>query len=256
MFRVVLPIVMVVMTLAAAGCDRLGRETFEYEEELYLAIDGSAVVTVSASEAALVALRGIDLRVGTHDRPDRAALRAFFNGPGIVLRTPTYSRRHGRRFVHVTLEVDDVRQLPRLAPFAWSTYRFDREGDALVFRQRVGPPVGVDIRDPTWTGRERVAFRLHVPSRVLFENATTDVERGNIVAWIQPLSQRLEGVPIDLEVRMEPQSILRNTLLLFVATILAAAATFAVVIWWVVRRGRRTGVPKSAAAGPDGPALP
>jgi hypothetical protein len=63
-------------------------------------------------------------------------------------------------------------------------------------------------------------------------------------------------VPIDLEVRMEPQSILRNTLLLFVATIVAAAATFAVVIWWVVRRGRRTGVPKSAAAGPDGPALP
>ena len=76
------------------------------------------------------------------------------------------------------------------------------------------------------------------------------------ILQIQPLLQRLEGVPIDLEVRMEPQSILRNTLLLFVATIVAAAATFAVVIWWVVRRGRRTGVPKSAAAGPDGPALP
>jgi hypothetical protein len=130
------------LTLVAAGCTRLMRETFEYEEEITLAIDGSAVVTLSASEPALVALRGIALKTGPHVRPDRAALRAFFDGPGVVLRTPTFSRRYGRRFVHVTLEVADVRQLPRLAPFAWSTYRFAREGDALVFRQAVGAPSG------------------------------------------------------------------------------------------------------------------
>jgi len=238
-FRTFRLVLLLALTIVAAGCSRLMRETFEYEEDITLAIDGSAVVTLSASEAALVALRGIDLKTGTHVRPDRAALRAFFDGPGVVLRTPTFSRRYGRRFVHVTLEVADVRQLPRLAPFAWSTYHFTREGDALVFRQAVGAPSGKAVSGTGWLGSERVAFRMHIPSRVLWENATTDVERGNIVAWIQPLSQRLAGVPMDLEVRMEPQSILRTTLLLFVGTIAAAATTFIVVIWWVVQRGRK-----------------
>jgi hypothetical protein len=82
---------------------------------------------------------------------------------------------------------------------------------------------------------------MHIPSRVVYENATSDVERGNIVVWVQPLAERLAGVPIDLEVQMEAESILRHTLLLFGATIAAAGATFAVVIWWVVRRGRRAG---------------
>jgi hypothetical protein len=243
MVRVVSLAIVLVIAWSAAGCGRLLRERFEYEEEVTLSINGSAVVTVSASEAALVALRGINLQTGVHARPDRAALRAFFSGPGVVVRTPTFSRRDGRRFVHVTLEVADVRQLARLAPFSWSSYRFDREGDVLVFRQFVGPPStkpsSTTLSDAGWVGTERVAFRMHVPSRVLFENATTDVERGNIVAWVQPLSERLAGVPLELEVRMESQSILRNTLLLFVGTIAAAALTFFVVIWWVVRRGRR-----------------
>jgi hypothetical protein len=230
---------LLVVALATSACGGLMREQFEYEEELYLSIDGSAIATVSASEAALVALRGIALRTSIHARPDREAIRAFFSGPGVVVRTPTFSRRHGRRFVHVTVEVGDVRDLARLTPFAWSRYRLDRSGDVVVFRQSVGAPSGQPVPDAGWSGAERVAFRMHVPSRVLWENATTDVERGNIVAWVQPLSERLAGVPINLEVRMESQSILRTTLLLFVGTIAAAALTFAVVIWWVVRRGRR-----------------
>jgi len=140
--------------------------------------------------------------------------------------------------VRVTIEVPDVRQLARLAPFAWSSYRLERSGDVLIYRQFVGSPSGKPLTDSGWVGTERVAFRMHVPSRVLFENATTNVERGNIVAWMQPLSARIAGVPLELEVRMESQSILRTTLLLFVGTIAAAAVTFAVVIWWVVRRGR------------------
>jgi hypothetical protein len=39
-------------------------------------------------------------------------------------------------------------------------------------------------------------------------------------------------------VRMEPESILYSTLLLFGLTVVAAAMTFGIAIWWVVRRGR------------------
>ncbi len=52
--------------------------------------------------------------------------------------------------------------------------------------------------------------------------------------WEQPLADRLRGAPLTLEARMEPQSILYSTLLLFGATLLAVVALFAVVaIWWV-----------------------
>jgi hypothetical protein len=227
------------LALAVTGCGPLLPERYEYREEIYLQTDGSATVSVSASEAALVALRGIDLAWTPRARPNRAALRAFFSGPGVIMQAPTFSRRDGRRFVHVNLRVDDVRALDRLTPFAWSRYRFAREGDALVYRQTVGAPSGRPVANAGWTGKERVAFQMHIPSRVLFENATTDVQRGNIVTWKQTLADRLAGVPIDLEVRMESASILYNTLLLFGGTVVAAAITFAVVIWWVVRRGRR-----------------
>jgi len=225
------------------GCGSLLPERYEYVEEIELSLDGSATVRVSASETALVALRGAPIDPSPESRPDREALRAFFSGSGVTVQTPTFSRRDGRRFAHITLELDDVRRLGSLAPFNWSTYRLTRSGDVVVFRQRVGaPPKGRSARTPAAASRttsERVAFRMQIPSRVLFENATTDVLRGNIVVWVQPLADRLAGRPVDIEVRMESESILRNTLLMFAATIVAAAATFAVVIWSVIRRGRR-----------------
>lgn len=231
--------VSLLLALTVAGCGGVFKERYEYEEEIQLALDGSAVVNVNASEAALVALRGAPLDAGTHARPDRAALRRLFSGPGVVARTPTFSRRDGRRFVHISLEVSDIRQLPALAPFAWSRYQLTREGDVVVYRQHVGRAAAAPVPGVTWRGDERVAFRLHLPSRILFENGTTDVQRGNIVGWVQQLPHRLAGRPLELEVRMEPQSILYSTLLLFLGTIAAAALTFLAAIWFVVRRGRR-----------------
>ena len=239
LFRTVRLVTVLVVATAAAGCGGLFPQKYEYVEEIALDVDGSAVVSLSASEAALVALRGASLDVGPHARPDRAALQKLFSAPGVTVRTPTFSRRNGRRFVHVTLQVPDVTQLNRVAPFAWSQYRLTRAGNSIVFRQNVKRPVANSFRDPGWTGNELIAFRMHIPSRVVFENATSDVERGNILVWVQSLNDRLAGVPIDLEVHMESESILHTTLLLFAATVVAAAATFAVAIWWVIRRGRR-----------------
>jgi hypothetical protein len=225
--------------VGVGGCGSIRPERYEYAEEIDLALDGSATVRVSASEAALVALRGAPIDPSPESRPNREALRAFYSGPGVTVQTPTFSRRDGRRFVHITLVLDDVHRLGTLAPFNWSTYRLTRAGDVVTFRQRTGGPTRKPVAGPAWTGTERVAFRMQIPSRVLFENATTDVLRGNIVVWVQPLADRLAGRPVDIEVRMESESILRHTLLMFAATIVAAAATFAIVIWWVIRRGRR-----------------
>ena len=163
-------------------------------------------------------------------------MRDLFGGAGDVV--VSLSRRDGRRFVHVRVEVDDVQQLATIAPFAWSTYRLDRRDDVLEYRQEVGAPAGRAVGSVGWDGSEVVGFKMHLPSEILFENADGDVLRGNILEWEQPLSARLAGEPLRLEAHIATESILYRTLLLFAATIVAAAATFGLAIWWVARRGR------------------
>lgn len=220
---------------ACAGGGVFKRE-YEYEEELYLSLDGSATLNLNASVASLVALRGARFDPDPLARIDRDALRTFFGAPDVPV-SISLARRDGRRFVHASVDVDDVRQLSRLTPFAWSDYRFGRRGELLEFQQVVGPPPG-DGPPQQWTGDEIVAFRMHLPSEIVFHNATSGVvERGNIVEWQQPLARRLEGKPLDIRVQLEPTSILVNTMWLFGGTALAAVATLAAVVWWIRRRG-------------------
>ena len=99
--------------------------------------------------------------------------------------------------MHVRLDVDDVRRLGEAAPFAWSTYQFTRDGDLFVYRQTVGAGRGKDVGDVGWNGRELVAFRLHLPSKIRYHNTGASVGRGNILVWEQPLADRLRGAPLD-----------------------------------------------------------
>jgi hypothetical protein len=235
--------VLLALSVAAAACRGVLKKEYEYEEELYLGLDGSATLYVNASVPALVALRGVDLDVNPHARFNRERVRSIFAGAGVVVRTPTTSRRNGRRFVHVRIDAASLADLHTLAPFAWSTYSMARRDDQIVFRQVVGAPAVKDVGDVGWTGKELVAFRMHLPSRIAYHNAPSkEVGRGNILEWEQPLAERLKGAPIDIQASMATQSILYSTLLLFGGTIVAAAAAFALVIWWIARKGRTIAV--------------
>jgi hypothetical protein len=61
------------------------------------------------------------------------------------------------------------------------------------------------------------------------------------VVYEQSLKDRLLGQPIEIEVRMQPQSILSSTLILFASMFAAVAALFGLVIWRVVRAGQKKG---------------
>jgi hypothetical protein len=210
---------------------------YEYEEEVYLSLDGTAIVYVNASLPALNALRGTSFATAPNAPLDRDGVRAYFSTPVTRLASElTASRRSNRRFVHLKLDVDDVRELSRAAPFAWSTYDFKRDGDLYKYQQMLGASAGKDVGDVGWSGREMVAFRLHLPSRIRYQNNGKGVERGNILVWEQTLEQRLRGTPLLLDARMDPQSILYRTLWLFGWTAVAVAITFGFVIWWLVRR--------------------
>ena len=234
--RFVLCVLCVLCGLCSSSCTGLFRQ-YEYEEDVYLALDGTATVYVNSSVAALDALRGASFDTRPAARVDTAAVRAFYSTPETHVTRVTSSRRHGRRFVHVRLDVDDIRRLGDAAPFAWSTYQFRQNGGQYEFRQNIGAASGKDVGSAGWDGRELVAFRLHLPSKIRYHNTRGVESRGNILAWEQPLADRLRGAPLTLDARMDTQSILYRTLWLFGMTFLAVAAAFAVVIWWVMRRG-------------------
>jgi len=229
----------VLLVVASAACQKLGLvKQYEYDERVDLSLDGSAIVDVNASIPALVALRGATLSVDPEARFDRQAFRRLYEGPGVRVRDVSAFRRHGRRFVHVRLDVSDIAQLPRLVPLSWSRYRLDRLEQEFRFVQEVGPAAQLEVRDVGWTGDELVAFRVHLPSRINFNNSPLRVERGNSVVWEQTLRDRLAGTPLRMEARMATESILYRTLWLFGGTFSAAMAVMGLVIWWVSRKGR------------------
>ncbi len=224
--------------LLSTSCARGGLfRQYEYEEEMFLSLDGSATMYVNGSLASINALRGTSFDT-LASRVDRDVVRNYFTAPGVRVTSVTQSRRSGRRFVHVRLSVDDVRRLGSTAPFAWSSYRFDRVGDQFRYEQVVGAAAGKDVGNVGWTGQETVGFRLHLPSKIEFHNTKRNIGRGNILVWEQPLADRLGGVSLVLEARMQMQSILYRTLWLFGLTFIAVAVVFAGIIWWVLRRGR------------------
>lgn len=222
--------------LAFASCGGGLFRQYEYEEDVYLSLDGSATVYVNASLAALDALRGASFDPAPGARFDRDGVRAFFSTPVTHVVSVSNSRRNNRRFAHVRLEVDDVRTLGQAAPFAWSAYHFALEDGLFFYQQVVGAPAGKAVTGVQWMGSEIVAFRLHLPSTVR-EGSGRDAihERGNILVWEQPFADRLQGRPVVLGARIETESILAHTLRLFGATFLAVAIAFGALVWWIMR---------------------
>jgi hypothetical protein len=211
---------------------------YEYEEEVYLSLDGSATIYVNSSLPALNALRGTSFDTSPAARVDTAAVRDYFSSPVTRVIRVSQSRRSNRRFVHVRLDVPDITRLGGAAPFAWSKYQFVHDGDQYKYLQTVG--------DVGWNGSEIVAFRLHLPSKIRYHNTGHQVGRGNILVWEQSLTDRLRNAPVVyaekgdgvLDARMDAQSILYTTLWLFGVTFVAVAVVFCAVIWWVIRKGK------------------
>lgn len=234
--------------LSACG-GRLFGKRYEYEEDMTLALDGSATLTINASIPALAALRGLDVATPA-GRVDRDKVRTAYGTPvSEVTRVSRPWRRDGRAFVQVRIAVPDVRRLSEAPPFAWSRYELTGKDGEHAFRQTVGPSAlkAGTLKNVGWNGSELVAFRLHLPSRILEHNSrdvetdeTTTVQRGNILAWEQHLADRLDGKPVTIAVRMSSQSILYRTLWLFAGAFAAAVLVLVAIIWWTMRKGDET----------------
>ena len=246
-----LAILCTLLAAATACSGRLFGKVYEYEEDLYVSLDGSADLIVNASIPALVALRGFTFDTDPASRFDSDAVRAAYQSPATeVTRVSRPWRRHGRRYVQVRLRVSDIRKLSQVSPFAWSTYELGEKDGLVVYKQNVATSAlkAGTLQNYGWTGGELVAFRLHLPAKIVWHNArdlesneTSDIARGNILAWEQHLTDRLDGRPIAIEVRMENQSILHRTLWLFAGAFLSAVLLIGGLIWWTISKGPKEG---------------
>lgn len=224
----------------APACGVGGVPQYEYEEVVHVSLDGSARVYVNASVAALNALRGTSFDTSASAKIDPEAIRDLYaSSVTHVVGTPKLSRRGGRTFVHVGLDVYHVQQLEHTPPFAWSSYDLSQDGDLYLYRQRVEAPSAKAVGAIGWTGQELVAFRVRMPSTIVSHNTGSDrPRRGNILVWEQPLTDRLRGEPVQIEARIERSSILFGTLLVFGGSALSVAVTIGLVLWWLFRRRR------------------
>ena len=235
------------MSSACGGGGFFGK-VYEYEEDLFLALDGSADLIVNASLPALEALRGLKL-----DERSAATLRnlvrdAYQSPVTQVTRVSRPWRRFGRRYVQIRLHVADVRKLNQAPPFAWSIYELSPHKDGFVFKQTVGPSAlrPGTLQNVGWNGKELVAIRIHLPSPITWHNArdletneASDIQRGNILVWEQPLTDRLDGQPIAAEIRMEAESILHRTLWMFAGAFAAAVSLIGLLVWLTMRKGAK-----------------
>jgi hypothetical protein len=239
----------VLLSIAASSCSNPFGRQYEYEEQLYLSVDGSATVVLDASIAALVALRGVPLDPSPATPVDRAQVAALFAAPGcdeISVGQPWV--RNGRRYVQVRVSVANIQTLPNCGPLAWSSYTFTRDDgtSTIEYVQEVGPPTGADASAFGFTGNELVGFKVHAPSRIYFHNvkrledgSNGEAGRGNVLTWEQTLADRLQGRPLRLEVRMGASSILFRTLWLFAGAFAAALLVLASAIWWTMKQAKK-----------------
>jgi hypothetical protein len=248
--RALLCVLVAAVVLAdACGGGMFGRD-YEYEEDIFLSLDGSADITINASAPAFAALRGIGLSMDPAVPIDRDVVRNAYQSPVTeVTRVSRPWRRNGRRFVQVRLHVPDVRKLSQAPPFAWATYGLGEKEGLIVYTQKVGAAAlrPGTLQKPIWAGGELVAFRLHLPSKIVWHNAReietnepSSIARGNILAWEQSLTDRLDGRPVALEVRLDRQSILHQTLWLFAGAFVSAVLVLIALVWWTMRKGKES----------------
>lgn len=236
--RSVLVLLAVCLLSACSGPGNFFR-AYEYEEEMYLSLDGTATLYVNSSVAALNALRGTSFDPNPATLPEKRDIETYYSSPNTEVTRITFSSRNNRRYIHVRMDVKNVEALGASAPFNWSTYSFKRDGNLYYFRQNVGKAAGKDVGD-IWKGDEIIAFRMHLPSKIAYHNAGADnLLRGNILVWEQELAARVVSSPLSIDARMETQSILYRTIALFASTFVVVAILFVMIIWWVVRRGAK-----------------
>lgn len=227
------------MLLLLVSAISMGCLRYEYEHEFWLKVNGSGLVHVTGQPWLWNAFKG----VGSSSDPDGTvtteAVRELFTRAGLRVRRVTLTYREGRPYVFVAADFDDISRLSGSPAFPDLDVHLTSDGPRLRLEgtwQRPGDRPAPSQRDPSGL----MAVRFHLPSKVYtHDNATSGVERGNIVSWRQDVVAALRGQALHFGVWMDGRSILWSTVSLFGIAILGALLTLGGLLYLLSRKGRK-----------------
>jgi len=213
------------LLLAETGCT-----VYEYEEEVYLEIDGSGEIRMSGSAAAIEVLH--DLEAAT---PESAA--SLFRGEGVEVLSARETERDHRKLVHVEARFSEWEKLCELPAFRGRRCSFERGDRELALELSLPPPQGTapESLDP----RAVLALRYHSPSTIRQHNSPKGIERGNILSWERTVREHFAGRPFALEFRFDRRTILATTLWIVSLALALVVASIGTALFVMVRKGRR-----------------
>ncbi|HJS74614.1 MAG TPA: hypothetical protein VJ921_10020 [Vicinamibacteria bacterium] len=208
--------------IAASGC-----ATYEYEEEVFLEVDGSGDIRMSGSAAAIEALHDVDA--------ERAA--SLFAADGVEVLSVRETERDRRKFVHVDARFDAWEDLCRAPAFRGRSCRLVSGEKGLELELSLPSPreAAPEPLDP----QALLALRYHFPSTIRYHNSPGGIERGNILAWKRTLREHFAGRPLDVEVRFDRRTILEATVAIVGLAMALVAASLGTALVLMVRKGRR-----------------
>ena len=231
--------VVLLLALSLRGC-----VAYEFEHEFWIRVDGSGTVNVTARPELWGAMKGVRVSPTDEDAAGQT-VRALFESSGLRVRRVTLTHRAGRPYVFVAADFPDINRLAGTPAFPDLALSVGPEGENLRLDGRWSRPAGLpDV--PLESRDGLMAVRFHLPSKVYsHRNAFAGVERGNIVAWRETVTEGLAGRPLDVGALIDRRSILRSTIGLFAIAIVLALGILATVLWWVVRKGRKARIAPS-----------
>jgi hypothetical protein len=211
--------------LAASGCT-----TYEYDEEVFLEVDGSGEIRMSGSTAAIEALHGLD-------EASAGSAKALFEGEGVEILSALETERDRRKFVHVQARFADWEKLCRIPGFHNRRCRLAEEEEGLALELSLPSPQAAapEGLDP----QALLALRYHLPSTIRYHNSPSDIERGNILSWKRTLKEHFAGRPLDVEVRFDRRTILAATVSIVGLALGLVLASIVTALFVMVRKGRR-----------------
>jgi hypothetical protein len=224
MTRTMIPLVAIALTLAACT-------SYEYEEEVFLEVDGSGRLRVSGSTEILAAL---------HDAADGgvSAMRSRFDGSGLAIDSVRETERQGRKFVHVQGTFSSWNELCAHPAYRHRECRLEQDADGELELHLNLPSPGRSIPEGIPPDAV-VALRFHFPSTVRFHNSSSGIERGNIIGWERPVIEHFESTALAVVARFERRSVLATTAAVLGAAVAVVLLSVASMLIWMVRKGRR-----------------
>lgn len=231
-----------VLLVVGPGC-----VSYEYEEEVYLAIDGSGRIRVSGSTAILRAL-------GELEGGGPEGLRAHFEGEGLDVVSVRETERDGRAFLHLRGRFEDWNELCRAKAFQDRGCDIAHENGEIALVTTLPAPE-VDL-PPGVEPDALVALRFHLPSPVHEHDATLPIGRGNILTWSRTAAELFRGEPLRAEARFDETSTLATTLGILLVAVGLVLASVALAVYLLVRKGRRQLRADVSAPSPIPPARP